>query len=147
LLPFYEPLQRRLLMILGDREMARDLTQEAFANAWRAWGKFDGREPRAWLFQIGTRLAINHLRRDMIWRRIRDQSHSDSAFIPDVDAELWDAIRDLRAIERSALLLHVVDGYTYVEIAGMLGVRTGTVGSLVSRARHRLRSRLGEQDA
>jgi RNA polymerase sigma-70 factor (ECF subfamily) len=143
LLPFYEPLQRRLLMIVRDREMAVDLTQDAYAKAWRAWDKFDGREPRAWIFQIGTRLALNHLRGTRRWLHRFEFREEKAAFLPEVDDDLWDAMQELRPVERSALLLHAIDGYTYEEIALLLGTKVGTVGSLVSRARKRLQTRLG----
>lgn len=146
LLPLYEPLQRRLLMIVRDTELARDLTQDAYANAWRAWHTFDGREPRAWLFRIGTRLALNHLRRGRVWQRIQAAVRQQPAFRPDVQLEVWEALGRLRPTERTALLLHTIDGYTYEEIGTMMGMKPGTVGSHISRASQRLRAHLGEPD-
>jgi RNA polymerase sigma-70 factor (ECF subfamily) len=144
ILPLYNPLQRRLLMIVRDQDVAADLTQEAFVNAWRAWHSFDGRQPRAWLFQIGVRLALNYLRRQAVWNRVRQQLRPQPEVIPSVEPDLWQALGALRPKERTALLFSV-DGYTYREIAGLLGVSSGTVGSLIARARAQLRAAMEMQ--
>ena len=142
LVPLYEPLQRRLFMIIRDQDQAVELTQEAYERAWRAWNTFDGREPRAWLFRIGTRLALNRLRHFGIRRRVEATLRDDPPSPTVANPDLWDALGAIRALERAALLLHVLEGYSYAEIAEILGVAEGTVASLVSRANEHLRLRL-----
>jgi RNA polymerase sigma factor (sigma-70 family) len=139
----YEPLQRRLLMIVRDAEVAADLTQEAFIRAYQARADFDGRNARAWLFQIGVRGALNYFRRERLWRRVQSMLVRDDSFVPKADLDLWRAIDRLKPIERAVLLLSVLDGYTYHEIGQMLDVSPGTVGSHVSRGKARLRRALG----
>jgi len=60
------------------------------------------------------------------------------------EPDLWLAIAHLEPEHRAALLLSVLDGYTHAEIAGMLGVRPGTVSSWLSRTKEHLRALLGE---
>src|SRR3954452_7528788 len=59
-----EPLTRRLMRIVGDRETAEDLRQEALARAWRG-GPRGAAAPvvRAWLHRTATNLALDELRR------------------------------------------------------------------------------------
>src|SRR4051794_22608457 len=59
-----EPLTRRLIRIVGDRETAEDLRQETLARAWRS-GPRGTQAPvvRAWLHRTGTNLALDELRR------------------------------------------------------------------------------------
>lgn len=63
------------------------------------------------------------------------------------DPDLWAALGTLSRGERAALILHVIEGYTYDEIAQKLGVSVGTVGSWLSRGKARMRANLeGEDD-
>jgi RNA polymerase sigma-70 factor (ECF subfamily) len=139
--PLYAGLVRRLVLVLGDADEAQDIAQDAYLQAFRAWGRFDGSDVRAWLYTIALRLAFNQMRRRRRWlaaiRRVDPKPWRDPA-----DPDLWAALQDLDPRTRSALLLNVVDGYTQVEIAEMLSVPVGTVSSWISRGRTRLREAL-----
>ena len=60
-------LVRRLALIVGDAEEARDLAQEAFVRAAEQWPLPDMREPARWLSTVGVRLAIDERRRRRRW--------------------------------------------------------------------------------
>jgi RNA polymerase sigma-70 factor (ECF subfamily) len=141
--PLYAGLVRRLVLVLGDADEAQDIAQDAYLQAFRAWGRFDGSDVRAWLYTIALRLAFNQMRQRRRWlaaiRRVDPKPWRDAA-----DPDLWAALQDLDPRTRSALLLNVVDGYTQVEIAEMLSVPVGTVSSWISRGRTRLREALSE---
>jgi RNA polymerase sigma-70 factor (ECF subfamily) len=140
-MPCYAGLVRRLTLILGDPDDARDAAQEAYLRAFRAWPKFDGVDVRAWLYTIGIRLAFNDLRSRRRWlravARVQPKAWPDP-FDPDLAA----ALASLDPRTRSALLLTLVDGYTQGEAAGILGVPVGTVSSWIARGRRRLRESL-----
>jgi RNA polymerase sigma-70 factor (ECF subfamily) len=139
--PYYANLVRRLVLVLGNERDAEDVAQDAYLKAYRSWGRFDGSDVRAWLYTIALRLAFNHLRGRRRWlaavARIEPRTWSDPS-----DPDLWAALRGLDIRTRTALLLHVVDGYTHAEIAGMLSVPEGTVASWLSRGRAALRREL-----
>jgi len=120
--PLYAGLVRRLVLVLGDADEAQDIAQDAYLQAFRAWGRFDGFRRQGWLYTIALRLAFNQMRRRRRWlaaiRRVDPKPWRDPA-----DPDLWAALQDLDPRTRSALLLNVVDGYTQVEIAEMLSVR------------------------
>ncbi len=136
--PLYGNLVRRLILVLGDVEEARDTAQDAYLQAWRAWERFDGADARAWLYTIAMRLAFNRLRRRRRWLRALQRIELHPWADP-VDPDLLGALQSLDPRARTALLLHVLDGYTQAEIAGMLGVPAGTVASWLSRSRASLR--------
>lgn len=140
--PHYDGLVRRLALIVGDPEEARDLAQTAYLPAFEAWRTFDGRDARAWLYTIGINLAINEVRRRRRWRW--RSTASEATWAMRVDPDLWSAISGLETRHRAALLLNVLDGYTQAEIARILGVPPGTVASWLSRAKARLRQQLRE---
>lgn len=139
----YPGLVRRLTVVLGgDVEAGRDLAQDAYARAYRAWDRFDGTDARAWLHTIGLRLALNERRRRIRWRRWLGSRESRPAWVPAEDLTLHDALAKLRPEHRAALLLTVIDGYTQAEAAAMLGVAPGTIASWVSRSKTHLREAL-----
>lgn len=141
--PNYANLTRRLVVVLGDENDAEDIAQETYLRAFRSWDRFDGTDVRAWLYTIALRLAFNERRRRRRWlaamRRIEPKTWTDSS-----DPDLWAALSRLDIRVRSALLLNTIDGYTQREIAAMLAVPEGTVGSWLSRGRARLREELGQ---
>lgn len=136
---FYPALEQRLAVVLRDPEEARDVAQEAYLRAFRAWPRFDGADPRAWLYTIGLRLAFNELRRRRGWLRALQRAHPPADWSPPIEPDLWRAIGQLDARQRAALVLHVVDGYTQAEIGHMLGAPNGTVASWIARAKGTLR--------
>ena len=141
----YPALVRRLALVVGDAEEAKDLAQTTYLRAYQHLHQFDGRDARAWLYTIGLRLAFRERTRRQRLRLMFRAAPGPEPWQPAHDPALWDALRGLRREERAALLLNVVDGYTQAEIAGMLGVPPGTVASWVSRAKARLREQLGKE--
>lgn len=141
--PYYEPLVRRLGLIVGDVEEARDLAQATYLRAFEAWNRFDGSDARAWLYTIGIRLALNEQKRRRSWLR-RRPSFGEATWAIRIDPDLWQALDRLDARPRAALVLNVLDGYTQAEIGRVLGVPAGTVSSWLSRAKAQLRETLRE---
>jgi RNA polymerase sigma-70 factor (ECF subfamily) len=141
----YPGLVRRLAAVVGDHESARDLAQEAYLRAWRAWDRFDGTDARAWLHTIGLRLAFNERDRRSRWGALLGRRTEAEPWVAPADRELHEALRGLRREHRAALLLSVVDGYTQAEIGAMLQVPPGTVASWLSRAKAHLREALTDE--
>ena len=133
------------MLVLGNPHDAEDVAQDAYVKAFQAWERFDGTDVRAWLYTIGLRLAFNQLRGRKRWLaaigRVDTRPWTDPS-----DPDLWAAIRGLDVRTRSALLLHVIDGYTHAEIATMLDAPEGTVASWLSRGRAALRLELSRDD-
>ena len=138
--------------LAGDDELARDFTQETFI---RAFAKLDGFRGDAafstWLHRIATTVALNGLRKVKRFRR-RETELEEAAEVvsraraaePDLKARLRQAIDGLPVGYRTVFVMHDVEGYTHEEIAGALGVETGTSKAQLSRARAKLREALSE---
>jgi RNA polymerase sigma-70 factor, ECF subfamily len=141
----YSGLVRRLTAVLADPEAGRDVAQEAYLRAYRAWDRFDGTDARAWLYTIGLRLAINERARRRRWSDLLGRRGGDDVWVPPTDRGLHEALGRLRPDHRAALLLSAVDGYTQAEIAGMLGIPAGTVASWLSRSKATLRRALSDE--
>ena len=138
----YAPLVRRLTIVLRDVDGAQDVAQAAFARALEQRHRFRGGDARAWFYTIGLRLAFNELRRQ---RRVAPlPADGEPSWAMASQPDLWLALAQLDPQQRAALVLSTLDGYTHAEIASLLGVRTGTVSSWLSRSKERLRDLLGD---
>jgi RNA polymerase sigma-70 factor (ECF subfamily) len=145
-----------VLMMVRRPTAAEEVTQDAFVRAYRHIGDFD--EYRAfypWLAAIAVRLAQNWLRRhgtDVLREgELEDAPHPLSvagpltALIADERSRrLWSAVAALPSGERTATFLYYRDEMAIADIARALGVTTGTIKTLLFRARRHLRERLQE---
>jgi RNA polymerase sigma-70 factor (ECF subfamily) len=141
----YPRLVARLALVVRDPQEAQDLVQETMLRAWRDWGTLRQDDVGGWLHTVGMRLALDELRRR---RRRRPWLVRDADGVaPDstADPDLWTALGKLGRGERAAVVLHLVDGYSYAEIADRLGVPEGTVASWMSRGKTHLRHLLRDE--
>ncbi len=149
------------LGLVGNHEDALDLSQEAFARAYRARARIDPELPfYTWLYQILRRLCFNFVRDR---RSRRDKLHQASSWLADEagtrvgetdpqraveTTELRErvraAIEQLPDREREVLVLKEFEGLRYREIAVLLGIPDGTVMSRLYTARKRLAAAMEE---
>jgi RNA polymerase sigma-70 factor (ECF subfamily) len=150
----YDEIFRYLYRRVGDE--ADELAAETFAVAFRTWHRFDAERPVApWLYGIATNL-LRRRRRDEV-RQLRAYARTgvdpvvsaiDDEALGHADGDLARrslaaALAELRPQERDVLLLHAWAELSDEEIASAVGVPVGTVKSRLSRARQRVRNRLG----
>ena len=152
-----------VVRMVGDREEARELTQEAFARALAGLGEFRGESGwYTWVFRIGMNLALTHLRK--VKRRrtfsldaarpgsdqasgLADRLASPDA-TPDQIAEKREkreqvlvCLGELEHEQRALLVLRDIEGMDYQQMADVLGVPLGTLKSKLFRARLALREK------
>jgi RNA polymerase sigma-70 factor (ECF subfamily) len=148
------------LSLVGRREDALDLSQEAFARAFRARHTLDPDRPfYAWLYQILRRLCFNHLRDRRTRARaleaagswLADEAAGRFAADPAAALERAEAQRRVAVAinllperEREVLALKEFEGLSYREIAALVGIPVGTVMSRLYSARQRLAAALEE---
>src|SRR5579862_659564 len=133
--------------LLQDRDLACDAVQEAFLKAYSALPEFRGGNFAAWLRRILVNHCLSVLRQRHNYLSLealdRDlASHERSPEEETVAGTEADAIRDamrrLPAHYRAALVLRVVEGLTYREIAVLLAVPESTVETWIHRGRLRM---------
>jgi RNA polymerase sigma factor (sigma-70 family) len=150
-----EALVRRLTALTRDREEATDLAHEAFLRLARE--VVEGRTPAtpaAWLYRVGSNLALSRGRRIAVAdRHAATLPRPATAPAPEqlvVKAELGRALRielgRLAAQEHQAVLL-AAQGYQPSEIAAVIGRTPGATRTMLCRARAKLRIALLAADA
>ena len=87
----YPALVRRLALVVGDAEEAKDLAQTTYLRAYQHLHQFDGRDARAWLYTIGLRLAFRERTRRQRWRLLVRTGPGADPWQPAHDPVLWDA--------------------------------------------------------
>ena len=140
-------LVRTAYAVSGDRGIAEDAVQTAFAKAYRSWRRISRMEaPEAYL----RRMAINEVLNDR--RRARHRHEISRDRVPEHGAlggsegwahdEMWLAVSTLPPRQRAVLVLRYYEDLSEQQIADALGCRPGTVKSQASAALASLRSRL-----
>lgn len=149
--------------LIGDRGEAEDLAQEAFLRLHKALPGFRGDSSiGTWLYRTTTRLAIDHLRRERLKRKIFFFRQSDDDPDPletvgdprgnpgrelqgrQAMARLRRALHKLSARQRAVFVLRHHEGLPLQEIATLLGLETGTVKVHLHRAVTTLRAELAD---
>jgi RNA polymerase sigma-70 factor (ECF subfamily) len=133
----------------GDRELAEDAVQSAWAIAWRRLGTL--REPeriRAWLLSVTANEARQLLRKQRQVVSIRLEFAEERLAAPDPYAsaaalDMADVISRLKPEERTLIGLRYAAGLDSAEIGVVLGMSASGVRSRLDRLLDRLRAELG----
>jgi RNA polymerase sigma-70 factor (ECF subfamily) len=144
-------LRRYARALTREPEAADDLVQDTLVRALRSEHLFHGGDVRSWLYTILTNLNRNRLR--SLARRpplssLDDNDAPDFAGPEAGGRDIERALATLAHDQRAALLLVVLEGLTYREVAEVQGVPIGTVMSRLARARVQIKTYLdGERPA
>jgi len=143
------PVWGYLARLTGDRALADDLLQEAFYRFLRSGASHESEAHRRnTLFKIATNLARDaHRRRRVLPFFVAElpdvASRDDVGGQFERGTDVGRAMRALKPRDRAMLWLAYAEGSSHQEIAGVMGVKTGSVKLLLFRARRRLAALLG----
>jgi RNA polymerase sigma factor (sigma-70 family) len=151
---------RRLCrQLLGDPDAAGEAVAEVFLRAGRAWASYDAARPfRPWILAVASHYCIDRLRRESREARLFEPGEGDveAAAAPGLSplrrlleaerhGQLQAAVEALPPRYRAPLVLRFHAELSYDEIAARLGLHRAQVGTLLLRARRKLREALAEE--
>lgn len=145
----FDRVARGLALATGDRDVARDAAQEAFARALRRWPQVREMErPDGWVYVV----AMNQIRDR--WRRQRRQQPSELDVTLDASGAVLtrlsvsDALATLPPRQREAVVLRYFVDLPLADIAEAMGCAVGTVKATLHQALRAMRAELedGEED-
>ncbi|MDR3316655.1 MAG: sigma-70 family RNA polymerase sigma factor [Puniceicoccales bacterium] len=151
-----------LCHILGNREDAADLAQDAFLIAFRSIGKFRGQSKfYTWLYRIAVNLAMRYLRRrrlrrffnfdnleldpaseDFVATLAREFPGDRALLLKELQRNIAEALQGLSPKHRAVVVLSEIEGFSAEEIASMTKSSPGTVRSRLHYAKEYLKSAL-----
>jgi RNA polymerase sigma-70 factor (ECF subfamily) len=160
-----EAVYRMALRLTKNKADAEDLVQETFLKAYRFWDSFEkGSNCRAWLFKILTNLFITSYHKKTkekqqftyddveshyLYNQIEETGNSDQLADPEqmlfnqlLDDDVKKAIDELPDDFRIVVVLSFIEGFSYQEIADIVGIQLGTVKSRLHRGRKILQKNL-----
>ena len=165
-MPHADALLRTAVRMTRNLSDAEDLVQETYLKAYRFFDRFQrGTNIRAWLFKIMTNLFINSYRDKAkrpeetsfdemedfsLYSKMADDTQKDGT---NPEKELFDKLYGdevQKALDRlpeefkMVVMLNFVEGFSYQEIAEILGIELGTVKSRLHRGRKLLQKSLWE---
>ena len=163
-LQFTNQLYAAALRYTKDPHDAQDLVQDTYAKAFVSFHQFEpGTNLKAWLYRILSTTFINTYRKDQRRPQISDgeledwqiydaashtsdqgRSAEDVALDGIVDLDVRAALEAMPEEFRMAVYLADVEGFSYKEIADIVGVPAGTVMSRLHRGRKLLRTSLAQ---
>ena len=145
------------LRMVGDRDDASDMTQEAFIKAYGSLSSFRGDSKfSVWIYRIATNVCLDFLRsksrKQQVSLTVSDDDDEDAQLdIPDPKADpeqqlmqkmsmqsVEEGLKTLPDKQRQILVMRELGGMSYAEIGAALSLEEGTVKSRIFRARKRL---------
>lgn len=136
-------------------ELAEELTQQAFVEAVRSYGRFRGQaDAITWVIGIARHKLLDHFRRAerdarrlaaLSAREFGDAGRAESA-PPTLPDDIDDALALLPALQRAVLVLHYMDQLSVREVAHSIGKTEAATASLLARGRDAFRQAYPEAD-
>ena len=145
------------LRMVGDRDDASDMTQEAFIKAYGSLSSFRGDSKfSVWIYRIATNVCLDFLRsksrKQQVSLTVSDDDDEDAQLdIPDPSSapeqqlmqkmsmqSVEEGLKTLPDKQRQILVMRELGGMSYAEIGAALSLEEGTVKSRIFRARKRL---------
>jgi RNA polymerase sigma-70 factor (ECF subfamily) len=157
------------LRMVSSRELAADLTQDAFVKIIQGIDSFDGRSKLStWMIRVTMNVCLSKLRSEKLRRHASldattrtNDDHDETTFAQQLQGSepqaherveqdrerllLQRALAELDSEQRAILILADARGVAYEQIAQVLGIAIGTVKSRVFRARTTLRDLIEAQ--
>lgn len=163
ILKYRERLYAVIYNMIGNRDDAADLTQDAFIKAFQSIKRFSGESAFfTWLYRIGVNAALGHLRKhrlrqffsldkvdednqpaaEVIAALTVDLTADRDTYVKELQEKLNEALQKLSIKHRTVVTLFEIDGMSHQQIAEVMNCSVGTVRSRLHYAKQLLQAEL-----
>jgi len=148
---YSERIYGRLIRLLKDEDMADCILQDVFLRIWERRGQIETNQPfKAYLYKIAENFVYDHFRRVARDKKLQVKLRAITAeyyeqteeniFKKENDALIAEAIQKLPTQRQKVFLLCRVEGKSYEEAAGLLGISVSTVSNQLVKATKSVRA-------
>lgn len=150
MLSYYKEIIYYVFKLVGDKESAKDITQETYAKVI----ELDPNQEinRSFLYKVARNLVIDESRKskkithleyeEEIYCIPKDEQPDEVVLQTNQYENLLKIIHTLPSRSKEAFLLHSIDGYSRKEIATMMGISVGAVEKHIIRATKKLQEKI-----
>ncbi len=137
-----------------DEEDRQDLIQEIMIQLWQSFHKYNDKfKISTWIYRISINVAISFYRKNLIRKANNIPLNEQVSQIQNVEKSekeqqlnlLDQFINELKELDKALMLLYLEDK-SHAEIADILGISAGNVGTKVGRIKDKLKQRFSQQN-
>ncbi len=147
---WYEPVRNFVYYKSGDIQVAEDIVQDVFLKIWEKKEGIRIESVKALLYTIANNLFLNKMEHHKVALKFLPPDPADAKVAgPDFELEmnefdrrLQSALADLDEKQRTVFLMNRIDGFTYIQIADMLGLSVKAIEKRMEKALAFLRTRI-----
>ncbi|WP_430787396.1 RNA polymerase sigma factor [Virgibacillus flavescens] len=147
-------LYRYILLMIGDRDQAKDILQDTFLRAYDKLESFDGENARSWLFRIARNLTIDYIRKkkpiayfidspSLI--KATDKNPEQLMALNEAERDIHSALRNIKRTYRDVIILRKIKEFSISESARILGWSENKVKITLFRGMKALRKELEKE--
>lgn len=142
-------LYRFMLKNTRDKDLAKDLVQDAFEKLWRKLNEVDAAKAKTYLFTIGYNAFIDYTRKQKFkgdYNEVVEGNFGYESNYNNIKEIINNALEKLPEIQRNVIMLRDYEGYEYAEIGEITGLNESQVKVYIFRARQTLKNYLVKLD-
>jgi RNA polymerase sigma-70 factor (ECF subfamily) len=146
---YSDGLYRFMLKNTRDKDLAKDLVQDAFEKLWRKLNEVDAEKAKTYLFTTGYNAFIDHTRRQKFkgdYNEVVEENYGYQNNYNNLKEVINNALEKLPEIQRTVIMLRDYEGYDYNEIGEITQLSESQVKVYIFRARQTLKNYLVKLD-
>lgn len=146
---YSDGLYRFMLKNTKDKDLAKDLVQDAFEKLWRKLHEVEAEKAKTYLFTIGYNAFIDYTRKLKFkgnYNEVVEMNHSYQHNYNNLKEVINNALELLPEIQRTVIMLRDYEGYEYAEIGQITNLNESQVKVYIFRARQTLKNYIVKLD-
>jgi len=157
MLKYYDEISYFIQKLTGDKNLAKDLTQDTYVKVLQNNSSLEDTLPKAYLYKIAKNLVIDKVRKDKLLTQVHYEEDKCSIPLHDMPDEiviqenrkekLKKCIQNLSSQNKKAFVLYYYKGYTRIEIAELMQISRNAVEKNITRATFKIKEQMKKDES